>query len=441
MNISVFGLGKLGCTHMVCMADKGYNVIGVDINPATVDAINAGKSPIYEPGVAELITANRERIRATFDAAEAVRNSDVSFVIVPTPSVEDGSFTTVYVEEVAAEIGSILQNKKSYHTIVISSTVLPGDMQHIKEFIEKTSGKKCPDNFGLCYNPDFIALGTVVRNLKNPDMILIGESDPESGQCVEDILSAMADNSPVVHRMNFENAELTKIAVNAYCTLKITFANSIAEICENMPGGDADAVTGALGSDSRIGAKYIKGGLSYGGPCFPRDNRAFAHAAEKFGCRHPQAALTDQLNNYQRNERIPKRIKSLLEELDSHRLAVLGLTYKPDTTLTEESAPVAIIKKLLRSGIDITVYDPAGMDDAKETRKLGRKVKFANSVKDCISEQSLVFIGTAWQEFCDMTADSFSDAMTDNPVVFDACGIYDFPAGAGVQLIRIGKNE
>jgi len=333
--ISVFGLGKLGCTMLACFAHKGWNVIGMDVNKGYVEKISNGESPIFEPFVDELIKKNRSNIRATTDSKYAVENSSVSFVIVPTPSLKDGSFSTKYVEAVVAEIGSILRSKADYHVVVITSTVLPGDMATMLNLLEKTSGKKCSEHFGVCYNPDFIALGSVVRNFLNPDMVLIGESDEEAGSIVAHIHEHLVDNKPNIHRMNFCNAELAKIALNSYCTLKITFANILAEICEEMDGGDVDIVCDAIGDDIRVGRKYLKGGLSYGGPCFPRDNRAFAFSASKFGVTNSLAGKTDEINDYHKSKRIPEKIMGIMREKKTDELAVLGLTYKKDTTLVE----------------------------------------------------------------------------------------------------------
>ena len=392
--LSVFGLGKLGCSMLACFASKGWQVIGMDINKRSVDYVNNGESPIFEPGVRELISKYKNNISATSDTEYAVINSDISFVIVPTPSTKDGTFSTDFVETVAAEIGSILRTKDSYHTVVITSTVLPGDMELIKNLIERTSGKNCSKNFGLCYNPDFIALGSVVRDFLNPEMVLIGESDKKTGDTLENIHRNLTDNNPNIHRMNFYNAELTKIALNSYCTLKITFANTLAEICENIPGGNVDQVTDALGDDPRIGRKYLKGGLSYGGPCFPRDNRAFAKSAEKFGCTTPLAVKTDQINDYHRNERIPNMLLALMKEQKTKKLSILGLTYKIDTQIVEESAAISIINALLKEDIQLSVYDPAGMEESKKEITDFDKIHFTNSAKECISGEKVCFIST-----------------------------------------------
>jgi len=438
LRLSVFGIGKLGCTMLACFAHKGWHVIGMDINREFVDTLNRGRSPIYEPGVDDLIKANRERVTATLDVKEAVMNSDVSFVIVPTPSIEDGSFSTKYVEAVAAEIGSILRGKDTYHLVVITSTVLPGDMHDIVRLLEKTSGKKCQRDFGVCYNPDFIALGTVVYNFMNPDMVLIGESDPAAGEMLEGIHRQLVDNRPSIHRMNFYNAELTKISINSYCTLKITFANTLAEICEKIPGGDVDEVTSALGADVRIGPKYIKGGLSYGGPCFPRDNRAFSHSAARYGIRTPLAETTDALNNYHRNQRIPDFLENIILERKTECISVLGLTYKKDTTLVEESAALYIVRALAKKGIRIKVYDPAGMPEAREALRDYNNIEYTESAMSCIEGTGVCFLATPWDEFRAITKEDFLKAMK-TPVIFDAWNFYPFRDEEGFEYREIGK--
>lgn len=437
--ISVFGLGKLGCTMLACFAHKGWRTIGVDVNPDTVEKVSAGVSPIYEPGVDKLIKDNTKRITATTDAMQAIIDSEISFVIVPTPSIRDGSFSTKYVETVAAEIGSMLRAKDDYHLVVITSTVLPGNMSDIVQFLERTSGRQCGSDFGVCYNPDFIALGSVVHDLLNPDMVLIGESDERSGALLAKIHEQLTDNNPTIHRMNFHNAELAKIALNSYCTLKITFANQLAEICEHMPGGNVDLVTAAIGDDSRIGRKYFKGGLSYGGPCFPRDNRAFGFAASKYGCKAPLALLTDELNNYQKSTRVPGLLLRLLDERNINKLAILGLTYKENTHVAEESAPIAIIKALSERGIAITVFDPAGMEEAREELCGVKNVEYAGSATECIQGHELCFIATPWREFRDMSKETFVEFMK-TPTVLDSWNLYSFTRQDTVEYFRLGTE-
>ena len=438
--ISVFGLGKLGCTMLACFAHKGWQVTGVDINPDFVSKVNNGLSPIYEPGVAELISKNKEKIKATTETGEAVKSSSVSFIIVPTPSEKEGYFNTKAVETVAAEIGKALSGKKSYHLIVVTSTVLPGDTSRVVKLLEETSGKKCNIDFGVCYNPDFIALGSVVRDFLNPDMVLIGESDEKAGNMLCDVHKKLVDNAPSINRMSFENAELTKIALNSYCTLKITFANVIADICEKMPGGDASKVTQALGFDSRIGHKYLKGGLSYGGPCFPRDNKAFAWAALKMGVTQTLASKTDEINEFHRSSRIPEKLLSMLSEKKGDRIAVLGLTYKADTTLVEESAALSAIKALAKEKKQISVYDPAGLPDAKSALKEFKSISFADNAKTCIKDADLCFVASPWKEFTKLTEQDFIDEMK-HPLIFDAWNLFNFRSGKKLDYRTIGKHS
>lgn len=436
--ISVFGLGKLGCTMLACFAHKGSKVIGVDINPDSVSKINNAASPIYEPGVDELIKKNIDRIKATTDVSEAVAQTSASFIIVPTPSEENGSFSTKAVEAVAKAIGAALKNKSAYHLIIVTSTVLPGDTARIVRLLEETSGKKCNKDFGVCYNPDFIALGSIVRDFLNPDMVLIGESDKKAGNTLCDIHKNLVDNKPSINRMTLENAELTKIALNSYCTLKITFANVLAEICEKFPGGNVNDVTQALGFDTRIGHRYLKGGLSYGGPCFPRDNKAFAWTASKLGVTHSLALKTDEVNNFHRDTRIPSRLLSILKEKKASRISILGLTYKADTTLVEESAAISVIKSLAKENIQISVYDPAGMNEGKAALSDCKNVVFKENAKDCIKDSELCFIASPWKEFKNLTKTDFTSLMK-NPVIFDAWSLFDFATEKEIDYRQIGK--
>lgn len=438
IKISVFGLGKLGCTMLACFAHKGWQVTGVDIYEPFVTKINNGESPIYEPGVDALIKASRKNITATVHAQEAVQNSDVSFIIVPTPSEKSGSFNTRAVESVARSIAQTLKTKNNYHLIVVTSTVLPGNTASIVQLLENESGKKCNRDFGVCYNPDFIALGSIVRDFLNPDMILIGESDKKAGDLLSSIHEHLVDSQPSIHRMTFENAELTKISLNAYCTLKITYANVLAEICEKFPGGDVDVVTRALGADTRIGNKYLKGGLSYGGPCFPRDNKAFAWTAQQLGVSQMIALRTDEVNEYHRSERIPEKLSSILSEYNGNRIAVLGLTYKADTTLVEESAALSVIRKLLEKNISVSVYDPAGMNEAKAELGNSPHLNFTSGVKECLAGADLCFIASPWKEFSKLTEQDFIGHMK-HPVIFDAWNILQPAPGHRLDYRQIGK--
>src|SRR3954471_4081624 len=348
MKISVIGLGKLGAPLAAVLASKGFPVVGTDLNGAFVDAINAGRAPVDEPRLQELIDDNRERLHATADAAAAVAETDVTFVIVPTPSDEDGRFTNRYIVDAMEAVGAGIRRKSSYHLVVITSTVMPGSTGgEIRAALEAHSGRLVGATLGLCYNPEFIALGSVVRDMLSPDMILIGESDVRAGEILERIYQQSCDNKPVIRRMNFVNAELTKISVNTYVTTKISYANMLADICDRIPSADVDVVTQAVGSDSRIGGKYLRGAIGYGGPCFPRDNVAFAALARSLGAHAELAEATDSINQYQ-VERVTGAVLSRLPH--GGTVGILGLSYKPDTSVVEQSQGVALAARLLADG-------------------------------------------------------------------------------------------
>ena len=393
--VSVVGLGKLGAPLAAVLASRGFIVTGLDVNKTLVDALNAGKMPIVEPQLNELIAANRQRLSATMDANEAIQKSDASFVIVPTPSDSTGFFSNRFVLQAMETLGKALKTKTGYHMVVITSTVMPGTTgSEIKAALEAASGRKVGPELGLCYNPEFIALGSVVRDMLFPDSILIGESDSKAGDMLQTIYLQMCENKPPVQRMNFINAELTKISVNTYVTTKISYANMLADICDRLPGADVDTVTKALGADTRIGAKYLKGAMGYGGPCFPRDNVAFAALARKIGARADVAEATDRINNYQ-VERLTDLVAKFAKP--GMRIALLGLSYKPHTPVVEESHSVKLAMKLADAGYVVSVHDPLAQEAGLAA--MGDKVVGASSIEGAVRECDLLIVATGWPEY------------------------------------------
>ena len=376
------------------MAHKGHAVTGVDLNPAYIAAIQQGLPPVNEPGLAQMIQANRERLSATPNCHAAVLATDVTFIMVPTPSDADGGFSMQYVLDAAEQIGGALRTKKGWHLVVLSSTVMPGSTGGtLLPALEAHSGKQCGSDFGLCYNPEFIALGSVIRDMLNPDMILIGESDARSGELLEKLYTEVCDSHPRIQRMNYVNAELTKLSVNTFVTTKISYANMLAQVCERLPGADADVVTTAIGCDSRIGQKYLKGALGYGGPCFPRDNIAFSALARATGAPALLAEATDQLNRRQ----VPRLAEIILSRLPTGgTVGILGLSYKPHTEVIEESQGVELAKHLLNAGVRVTLYDPAAMENA---RRQAPGAGYAASAAECAGQADVLAITTAWPEF------------------------------------------
>lgn len=400
LRLSVIGLGKLGSPMVAVFAKKGFEVIGVDVNADAVEKINAGIAPVPEPQLQELIIASRSRIRATTDMAEAVHGSDISFIIVPTPSGEDRFFRNDHVISALRSIGEALRSKPGYHNVIVTSTVMPGSTGSVlRKTLEEASGRVVGKDLGLCYNPEFIALGSVVRDMLFPDMILIGESDARAGDMLEAVYRQSAESAPVYQRMNWVNAELCKIAVNTYVTTKISYANMIAELCDKLAGADADVVTTALGSDSRIGRKYIKGAVAYGGPCFPRDNKAFAALGRSLGVRTDLAEATDRINEHQ-----TARLLGAIEAAAAPgaTIAILGLSYKPNTPVVEESQGVALARALMSAGYAVRVSDPEAMANGDLALPPGAFA--ATTTEEAASGEDVIAVMTPWAEYRDLPA-------------------------------------
>jgi UDPglucose 6-dehydrogenase len=417
-SISVIGLGKLGAVMAGVMAERGHTVVGVDINPATVDAINAGRAPVSEPGLDEIIAKNGTRLTATGDITAAIKASDITFIVVPTPSGPDGTFTVKYVLNAIEAIAAALRQKSDYHLVVVSSTVMPGQTQDVVlPALERVSGKKVGREIGLCYNPEFIALGSVIRDVMEPDMILIGESDHRAGSMLEALYRTVCSNDPPVARMNLVNAELTKISVITYVTTKISYANMLAEICERVPGADSNVVGAAIGLDKRIGREYLRGAFGYGGPCFPRDNVAFAKFAEMQNVDATMAKAAHTVNKKQA-PRLAERVLAVLPE--GGTVGILGLSYKPDTEVIEASQSIMLAKRLLQEGCKVIVFDPVAMTNAKAA--LGASVSYASSVEDCAKQASVVVIATSWKQF-EQLEPSHLNFSLGRPTVVDWCGM------------------
>jgi UDPglucose 6-dehydrogenase len=356
-SISVFGLGKLGACMAATFAARGFPVLGVDVDPAKIQKINAGLPPVEEPRLAQTIAAGHARLRATGDAREAAA-TDVSFFIPPSPSLPDGSFSNEFLlRAMQSAAQAVRQAGKKEHLFVCSSTTTPGALDSVLiPMLEKETGGVCGKDFGVCYNPEFIALGNVINGLLEPDMVLIGESDPHSGAALEGLYKRYNRNQPHIARMSIISAELTKISVNSFITMKISFTNQLRLIAEKLPKADIHAILAAIGSDSRIGNKYLRAGLSFGGPCFPRDNRLLAFTARQLGLAAPLAEASDRINE-QAKESLLETVSALTQPGDI--VAVLGVAYKPDTCIVEESAGLHLAQQLKRRGRRVLVHDYA----------------------------------------------------------------------------------
>jgi len=435
MKLSVIGLGKLGSPMAAVFAAAGHEVIGLDLNPDFVAALAAGQAPVDEPQLQDMIDAGRLNLSATSSFDEAVLGSDVTFIIVPTPSGPTGYFSNRYVLQAVEAIGTALRRKDGYHLVVITSTVMPGSTGGpIAEALEYSSGRRIGDTLGLCYNPEFIALGSVVRDMLHPDFILIGESDARAGEMLASIYATSCAKAPLIRRMNWVNAEITKISVNTYVTTKISYANMLADLCDRLPGADVRVVSEAVGSDSRIGRKYLTGATGYGGPCFPRDNVAFSALAESLGAHADLARATDSINRYQA-ERLVGLIRRHLAP--GGRVAILGLSYKPDTHVVEESQGIALARALTAQGYVVAIHDPAAVDAGRAL--LGRTVQAALDASAAVEFADLAIVMTAWSEYAALPPRAFARAGGSIPVI-DCWGILDPDRLPGVNVVRLGAG-
>jgi UDPglucose 6-dehydrogenase len=433
MNVSVIGLGKLGAPMAAVFAAKGHRVIGIDVNPAYVAALEAGRAPVEEPQLQEMIDAARGRLRVTTDYVKLVNESDISFIIVPTPSGTDGAFSNDYVLAAVKGIGEALRSKPTYHVVVVTSTVMPGATGGpILEALEGASGRQVGVDLGLCYNPEFIALGSVIENMLKPDFLLIGESDERAGSIVASVYESVCENHPPARRMNFVNAELAKISVNTFVTTKISYANMLADICDRLPGADVDVVAEAIGSDSRIGKKYLRGATGYGGPCFPRDNVAFSALAERVGAHSDIARATHELNGYQ--------ITRLADAVTSRcargaRVAVLGMSYKPNTPVVEESQGIMLARSLREKGYEVIIHDPMALDAAR--RGLGDDFRYVENLGQALRNADVAVVTTPWPEY-----KKLADAIpARRMIVIDCWRLLPRDANASIELVWLGYGD
>jgi UDPglucose 6-dehydrogenase len=431
--ISVIGLGKLGACIAACFAHKGFSVIGADVSAKTVELVNQGKAPVTEPQLSEMMAGAAARLSATQDVAQAVIDSDVTLIVVPTPSTPEGGFSIDYVLEAAKSIGRGLKAKKAYHLVVLTSTVLPGSTEFgMVPVLERESGKQSGKDFGVCYSPEFIALGQVIKDFLNPEFLLIGEQDQRAGEILAETYLAVCDNTPKIAHMNLVNAELTKISVNAYVTMRISFANMVASISEQLPGGDVDIVTGALGLDSRIGSRYLKGAVAFGGPCFPRDNQALAYLAGQLG---QSGALSEavQAYNSSSNKRLAERVLEVIPK--GGTVAVLGLSYKPDSNVIDEAPGFLLAKKLVESGATVKVHDGMAMEAVR--RVLGDKLTYAASPEEAIAGSDVVVITNPDKAYAALELASIPRST----IVIDAWRLLRKQAGDSPNYVGLGLGD
>lgn len=387
MRISVVGLGKVGLTLTSCLVAAGHDVVGADVDPAVVDALKRAVYHTPEPGVMERLSRPTSgSFTATVDVSEAVRVTDVTFVIVPTPSNSLGGFSLRFALRACDQIGAAIRDKRNTHTVAMVSTILPGSSDTmIIPRLEAASGKKIGQGLAYCYNPSFIALGEVVKGIETPDYLLIGEADAAAGDTILSVHESIVKAKSPVARMSPVEAEITKIASNTHETMRVSFANMLMSICSEVPGANVDRITEALAH--RMGKRFFKGAVPYGGPCWPRDNQAFSAFIDVIRAPSTLPRAVDTFNE----EHGRYVLRKILEvSAAGSNIGVLGLAYKPGTPVIERSFAIDLAMRLVREGRGVIGWDPMAMDETR--RVLGDRIAYASTADDCVGRSDVLVI-------------------------------------------------
>ncbi len=355
MNVGVIGLGKLGLPLLALLADAGHRTMGYDASIKLIEFLNLGKFEYSEPDLNELLRNNSGNLEFVDEIKKVVEHSQLIFIIVPTPSEKNGFFSNTAILSICDSIGMLLKQKPKNLTINIVSTVMPGSCEgEISKVLEDSSGMKLGKELGLCYNPEFIALGSVVQNMRFPDMQLLGACNDRHADVVEKVISSMTSRSAPVRRMTLTEAELVKIAVNNYVTMKISFANMLGQLANEIGKLNIDTITEAIGLDSRIGPKYLKYGPPYGGPCFPRDTYALSALLNQYGIPDSLPDTVTKIND----DHLKRIVSDIASKSENKRVGILGLSYKPHTPVLEESPGLAILEQLMKTNENVIGWDP-----------------------------------------------------------------------------------
>ena len=415
MEIAIIGSGYVGLVTGTCFAEVGHDVICVDNDERKVKALQSGTIPIYEPGLDDLVHRNvaARRLRFTTSIEEGVDNSQVIFIAVPTPPQTDGSVDLTYIERVAREIASVL---KSYRVIVDKSTVPVKTGEKVADTIRRYN--KVGVEFDVVSNPEFLREGCAVDDLMQPDRIVIGTNSDRALALMRKIYEPFM--APVMVT-DVNSAELIKHAANSFLALKISYINAVSAICE-ASGADVEKVADGIGADKRIGRSFLSAGLGYGGSCFPKDIAAFIAISEQLGTPFNLLKEVQRINQNQR-ERFVKKLRETLWVLKEKRLAVWGLTFKPDTDDVRSSVAIELVNDLCREGANVVAYDPKGISKVREF-KLCPDAVLVSSPLEAVRDAEALIIATEWREFENVDFSQVKRLMH-TPLIFDGRNLLD----------------
>lgn len=433
MKIAVVGTGYVGLVTGTCFAETGNDVTCVDINVEKVQLMQSGKVPIYEPHLDSLFQRNirQDRLHFTTNLAEAVAEAKVIFLALPTPPGEDGSADLSYVLSAASDVGKLL---KSYTVIVDKSTVPVGTA----ELVYKAVSANTKQAFDIVSNPEFLREGFAVDDFLKPDRVVIGCSSDKARKIMEELYKPYVRQGNPIIFMDERSAELTKYAANSFLATKITFMNEIANFCEKV-GADVDQVRIGIGSDSRIGKRFLFPGIGYGGSCFPKDVQALYKSGQENNYSFELLASVMSVNERQKLA-LMQPMKEILGDLNGKKIAVWGLSFKPDTDDIREAPALSMIQRLIADGARLTAFDPEAMPNVKKL--LGDRIAFGNNQYDVLKDADCLLIATEWALFRTPDFERMSSLMK-NKLIFDGRNLYEIShmEEIGFEYISVGRRK
>lgn len=438
MNISIVGTGYVGLVSGACLAETGAVVNCIDVNQSKIDSLNEGIMPIYEPGLEDLVKRNVQKERLFFKTklSEVVNDSDAIFIAVGTPPDEDGSADLKYVLGVAREIGSNLDN---YTVVVTKSTVPVGTAKKVKAAIQEELDKRgVKVEFDVASNPEFLKEGNAVDDFLKPDRIVIGVESEAAEKVLKRLYKPFVLNNHPIIVMDITSSEMTKYAANAMLATKISFINEVANLCE-VVGADINLVRKGIGSDSRIGYKFLYPGVGYGGSCFPKDVQALIKTAKSYNCSLKILESVEEANMYQKTILFDKINKHFGGNLKGKTIAIWGLSFKPETDDMREAPSLVLIESLLANGVTVCAYDPIAMHETK--RILGDKIKYCKDMYEALIGADALAVVTEWSEFR-LPNFKVMERLMNDKVLFDGRNIFDLEQieEYGFKYFSIGRK-
>ena len=421
--ISIIGTGYVGLSTAVCFASRGYHVIAATQNKEKAQAINEQRAPFYEPGLDAALkeVVRSQFLRAETSRAKAVSETDVSFITVATPDQPDGTIDLRYVMSASEDIGRALQKKDTYHVVVVKSTVTPGTTREVvKPALERESHLTAGRDFGLCMNPEFLRQGSAIHDTLHPDRVVIGEHDRRSGKALADVFTTFYERPVPILTMGLESAEMIKYASNAFLAAKVSYANEVAIICEQVPGIDVSHVMAGVGLDKRINPQFLNAGAGFGGSCLPKDVKALCKFGEAYGYQAPLLRAVLTVNDGQARH-VARLVLSTLSNPNGKKVALLGLAFKPNTDDMRHAPSLTIATLLIAAGARVCAYDPV----VKAITLRGfEALEHADSISTCLAGAHCCVIVTEWEQFKALTSNDFIAQMA-QPAVIDARRIFD----------------